>query len=167
MGQDKYDYNRFGMTAKRVGQAVVDILSKDDHRDITAEEITESRQTEYRKGLEEAARVGHEEKKYSSPFYIVYLYNKEHWAVNVVRGKFCPRQTEPIPENMVTFFPYWGKDVWKVDYEKGKCEYLWTLPALETIKQILNHKELYDPALSEWTAKPLSEKTEYSNSSTN
>jgi len=161
---DKYDYNRFGSKAKRVGQAVVDILSKEHLPSVTAEDIAEGRQKQYIEDLYKAIEVGHNEKKYSDPFYVVYLYNKEPWAVNVVRGRFCPRQTEPVPENMMTMFPYFGKDVWEVHYNKGDLKYLWTLPSMENFKQIVKNAKVYDENLAQWTASPIKEKTPFEKS---
>ena len=154
--QDKYDYDRFGKKAKRVGQAVYDILSKDNNPVVTAEDITENRQRQYLKDLQEAADLG--KKEFYSPFYVVYLYNKEMWAANVVRGRFVRRQTEPIPENMMVLFPYFGKDVWKIDYEKGTVDYLWTLPSMETFKQIKKNKEFYSKELTDWLQDPFGKK---------
>jgi len=142
---DKYDYNRFGSKAKRVGQAVKDILDSENKPIISAEEISEGRQEKYLRDLQEAADLG--KKEFQSPFYVVYLYNKPHWAVNVIRGQFVRRQTEPIPENMMTLFPYYAKDVWKVDVEKGSVDYLWTLPALETFNLIKKNAQFYDEKL--------------------
>lgn len=161
---DKYDYNRFGSKAKRVGQAVVDILSKEHLPSITAEDISEERQKEYIENLHKAVEVGHNEKKYSDPFYVVCLYNKEPWAVNVVRMRFLPRQTEPMPENMMTMFPYFGKDVWQVHYDKGDLKYLWTLPSIENFRQILKNTKLYDSNLAKWTADPLGKKSAFEKS---
>jgi hypothetical protein len=158
--EKKYDYDRFGVKAKRVGQAVSDILSKGDVYVPTAEEIAEERQQQYLRDLKEAADLG--SKEFQSPFYVVYLFNKEHWSPLVSRGRFVRRQTEPIPENMMSLFPYFTKDVYKVDIDKGEISYLWTLPSLENFNQILKHKDQYDPAMSEWMAHPCDEKKPYS-----
>lgn len=151
---DKYDYNRFGSKAKRVGQAVHDIITKGDMYAPTAEEISEERQKQYLKDLQEAADLG--KKEYTSPFYVVYLFNKEHWSPLVNRGRFVRRQTEPIPENMMKLFPYFSKDVWRIDADKGTIDYQWTLPSLENFRQILKNKDQYSEDLVKWTAKPLS-----------
>jgi hypothetical protein len=142
---DKYDYERFGSKAKRVGQAVYDILNATSRPQITAEDITEARQEQYLKDLKEAAELG--KKEFQSPFYVVYIYNKEHWAENVVRGRFVRRQTEPLREVLIQDFPYFGKDVWKVDYNKCTVDFQWTQPALENTRQILAHKSDYDEKL--------------------
>jgi hypothetical protein len=160
MMTDKYDYDRFGLKAKRVGQAVYDILKRGNEYVPTAEEIAEERQDQYFKDLKQAAELG--KKEFNSPFYVVYLFNKEQWSPLVNRGRFVRRQTEPEPENMMTMFPYYQKDVWKVDYDSSRIDYMWTLPPLETFKQILTHKDLYDPALVKWTENCTSEKKPYS-----
>lgn len=153
---DKYDYERFGSKAKRVGQAVYDILKAGNHPKITAEDICEARQEQYLKDLQEAAELG--KKDFQSPFYVVYLYNKEHWAENVVRGRFVRRQTEPLRETLIQDFPYFGKDVWKVDYDRCTVDFQWTQPALENTKQILRNKNDYAKELVEetYTAVPKS-----------
>lgn len=156
---DKYDYNRFGKKGKRVGQAIVDINSKENLPTITAEEIAESRQSQYIRDLQEAANLG--AKEFESPFYVIYLANKEPWSVQLTRGRFVRRQTEPLPENMMTLFPYFSKDCWKIDVKTGSIDYMWTLPSLENFNEILKHKQSYDPALSQWTENSLNEKTPY------
>jgi len=157
--EKRYDYNRFGVKAKRVGQAVADILNKGDVYVPTAEEIAEERKEQYLKDLKEAADLG--SKEFQSPFYVVYLFEKPHWSTIVGRGRFVRRQTEPLPENMMTNFPYFTKDVYKIDVEKGEINYLWTLPSIENFKEILKHKEQYDPAMAEWMANPCEEKKPY------
>ena len=150
----KYEYDRFGKHGQRVGQAVYDILNATSRPQVTAEDITEARQEKYLKDLQEAAELG--KKEFTNPFYVVYLYNKEHWAENVVRGRFIRRQTEPLRETMITMFPYFGKDVWKVDFDRCVVDYRWTQPALENNNQIQQHKEQYDPRLVDesYTATP-------------
>jgi hypothetical protein len=160
MEKDKYDYDNFGKKGKRVGQAVTDIMSMENKPVVTAEDIADARQSQYIKDLEAAAELGI--KEFKSPFYVVFLFNKEKILPTAPRGRFVRRQTEPLPENMVTMFPYFAKDVWKVDYEKGTIDYLWTLPSLENIRQMLKHKDQYDPALEEWLKHPTAEKTPYS-----
>jgi len=156
MSEDKYTYNRFGSRGKRVGQAVYDILNATSRPQVTAEDICEARQEKYLKDLHEAAELG--KTHLQSPFYVVYMYNKEHWAANVVRGRFVRRQTEPLRETLIKDFPYFGKDVWKVDYDRCVVDFLWTQPSLENTNQILNHKSDYDEKLvnETYTAVPKS-----------
>ena len=160
MSEDtRYDYNRFGSKAKRVGQAVHDILSRGNFDNITAEDIAEARQEQYIKDLKEAAELGM--KEFSSPFYVVYLFNKEPWSALVNRGRFVRRQSEPLPENMMSMFPYYNKDVWKIDSDRSSIDYLWSLPGYETFREILRHKDQYDPSLVKWMENPMEEKEPY------
>ena len=63
---------------------------------------------------------------------------------------------------MVKLFPAFGKDVWRIDKDKGSIDYLWTLPSYENFNQILKNKQFYDPALNEWLTNPHQEMKEYS-----
>jgi len=164
MSDDKYKYDRFGCDSTRVGQALIDLSAKENEYTATAEEIAEARQPRYIQELEKAALAGFQDKMYEFPFYVVCLTNKdmslEHFSVRAPRIRFCPRQTEPIPENMYKDFPYFQKDVWKID--KGfTAEYLWTMPSLENVLEISMHPESYDRATVEWTRNITSEKRPY------
>ncbi|MBE3085573.1 MAG: hypothetical protein IMZ64_05075 [Bacteroidetes bacterium] len=159
LSEDKYSYNRFGSKGFRVGQAINDIILKNENLHITAEDIAEERQAQYMKDLQEAADLG--KKEFDSPFYVVYLCNKEAWTDIMSRGRFVRRQSEPIPKNMVELFPHFSKDVWKIDAKKGSIDYLWTMPSLENIRNILRNKSQYDPALTKWASDPTKEMTPY------
>ena len=63
--KDKYDYNRFGSHAKRVGQAVVDILSK-PHQEQTVGETLDAYSPDYAKEIEKC--IEENQHKYKSPF---------------------------------------------------------------------------------------------------
>ena len=68
----RYKYNRFGMKGARVGQAVADILSKDQPT-YTAGEILDGFGAKFAQELEKSVNdsIG----KYKSPFYIMALTN--------------------------------------------------------------------------------------------
>ena len=84
----KYQYKRFGMEAKRVGQAVVDILSKEQPNQ-TVEETLEQMAPEYLKQMEIAIQEGSE--RHQNPFYVLVFTHKEMWAANVMRNWFVSR----------------------------------------------------------------------------
>ena len=162
MGKDKYDYDRFGCSAKRVGQAVADILEKDNHGIITAGEITESQADKYRISLEEAIITG--TKLYKSPFFILVITNKEFWAENVVRNWFIPRQTAPYATTLYQFYPNHMKTLYMVDIEKGQIEIMWSIPGVQDMITIMKNCLMYHPKLVQWVEdfnKGLLNKDEY------
>ena len=148
---DKYAYNRFGSKATRVGQAVYDILAKGENINVTAEDISENNQQKYIAELNIAADRGR--KMYQSPFYVVVLFNNEPSLINVGRLRFFPRQTEPTKEVLMMIFPYFHKDLWKIEENVGPI-YQYTLPSLENFRDILKNKNSYAEDLSKWTAEP-------------
>ena len=143
----RYDYNRFGKKGKRVGQAVVDILSKDQPI-YTAEEILNEYAPKFVQELEDCIKENH--KKYTSPFYVFVLTGKEMWAENVLRNWFVARQTPPHAIDMVVEFPHKSKTLYMVDAEKGKVKVLWTIPGIEDCKSIMKDPLIYDPHLVQW-----------------
>ena len=144
----KYSYNRFGMKGKRVGQAVHDIISK-DQPECTVEEILDASSQEYVKQIENAIKSG-QEKGYHDPFYIFVLTKKEMWAENVVRNFFIPRQSAPYALDMMCEYPHHTKTLYMVESTKGEITVLWTLPGIEECKSILRQKHIYDPQLVKW-----------------
>ena len=143
--EDKYTYNRFGSKGARVGQAVVDVLSNRQNESYSAEDILDAYTKDFYKELEQALEEG--SNVYQSPFYIVFLANKEMWADNVVRAKWVKRQTKPTSRFLVDSFPNYMKILFKADKEKGAVELLYTLPGLPEIPEILRNPLSYDEQL--------------------
>jgi len=145
--KDKYDYDRFGCHAKRVGQAVVDILSK-PYETQTVGETLEAYAPDYSREIEKCV----ESKKYiyKSPFYVFVITKKEMWAENVVRNWFIARQTPPYAFEMMEQYPNATKTLYMVDARKGHLEALWSLPSWQDCITIAKHPEQYDPKLVKW-----------------
>ena len=143
----KYAYERHGMKGARAGQAVHDILSKDQPT-YTAEDILDAYAPKYMADLEKC--VDENKSKYQSPFYIYVLSHKEMWAENIVRNWFIARQTPPYALDMVVQYPHQMKTLYMVDTKIGKIKLLWTLPGLEDCKSIVKEKHKYDPDLVKW-----------------
>lgn len=144
----KYDYNRFGSKGKRVGQAVVDILSRDNNPTITAGEIAEDRAGEYRDELEKAIASG--AKMYGNPFYVLVFTHKEAWAANVVRNWFIPRQTAPKALELFQKYPHYMKTLYVVDEQRGNIKICWSIPGVEEMKSIMKSPRTFDPQLLKW-----------------
>jgi len=142
---DKYKYDRFGQKSTRAGQAAYDILEKQTNEQYTPEDILDSYAKDFYKSLEEAIELG--SKDFDPPFYILYLMNKEPWAVNVVRGRFVRRQTEPTAKFIMQEFPNFTKVLYEVDIRTGKVEELWTLPGIQEMPEILKHPLSYSEKL--------------------
>lgn len=146
----RYTYNRFGMKGSRVGQAVVDILSK-DQPNITVGEIIDEYSPDFVKHFEEAMETG--TAKYKSPFYILVFSGKEMWATNIMRNWFVPRQTAPLALDLVYEYPNKTKTLYLVDGYKGDIKLLWSIPGIEECKSVLNNPLAYHPDLVEWIDK--------------
>ena len=144
---DKYDYNRFGSKGKRVGQAVVDILSKEQAPQ-TVEETIEAFGPDFAKELEKT--IEDNRHKYSSPFYVFVLTKKEMWACNLVRNFFIARQTAPKADQMIWDYPNFLKTLYEVNADKGKCEPKWSIPGHQECLSIARHPYMVDPTLCEW-----------------
>lgn len=143
----RYSYNRFGMKGARVGQAVVDMMSK-DRPDITVGEIMDDYSKDFVRQFEEAVETG--SKLYGNPFYIFVLSAKEMWAVNMVRSWFIPRQTPPYASDMMVEHPNKTKTLYLVDCERGQAKLLWTVPSLQECASVQAHPDLYHEDLVRW-----------------
>lgn len=147
MSDEKYDYNRFGSKGKRVGQAVYDILSKDQPYQ-SAGDTFDALAPRFVQELEDT--IKNNEKKYDSPFYVIVFTNKEMWAPNVMRNWFIARQTAPRAMDMIHQYPHHVKTLYKVDSKEGSHKVQWTIPGFEDCKSILKNPQAHDPQLVTW-----------------
>lgn len=143
----KYTYDRFGSKGMRVGQAVYDILSKDQPT-YTAEDILNEYAPKYMEEIERCVEANKD--KLRNPFYIFVLTHKEMWAENVVRNWFIARQTPPHGFDAVSDYPHHNKTLYLVDVKKGKMMLCWTVPGIEDCKSIMKNPMAYDPDLVRW-----------------
>lgn len=140
----KYDYNRFGMSGQRVGQAVYDILSKEQPSQ-TVEDILENYGPQFAKEIDEA--IERSKNKFKSPYYIFVLTNKEFWAENVVRNWFVPRQTPPHATDMMIQYPHHTKTLYIVDARRGNIQLIWTIPGYNECISILKTPSTFDESI--------------------
>lgn len=147
MKEKKYSYDRFGSKGQRVGQAVVDILSKDQATQ-TVEETLEALGPRFVEELEDTIQKN--QHRFESPFYVFVLTNKEMWADNVLRNWFIARQTAPEDIDMLCQYPHHAKTLYKVDSKKGSLSVAWTIPGIEDCKSILKNPHIHDPQLVSW-----------------
>lgn len=147
MIENKYSYDRFGSKGMRVGQAVHDILSKEQPMQ-TVEETIEAMAPKFTKDLEDTINANKD--RYKSPFYVFVLTKKEMWATNVVRNFFIARQTPPDPLNMMCQYANMTKTLYKVDSLKGSLKVKWSLPGLNDCPNILKNPQFHDPDLVAW-----------------
>jgi len=147
MSETKYDYDRFGVKAKRVGQAVVDILSKNQAPQTVGDTI-DAFGPDYAKQIEQC--IEDNQKKYTDPFYIFVLTKKEFWADNVLRNFFIARQTPPHAFQMMEQYSNFTKTLYLVDAKKGKIKILWSLPGFNDCITVAKNPMLYAPELVKW-----------------
>jgi len=147
---DKYSYNNFSSKGQRVGQAVIDILKKDQPV-YRVEEILEKFGEDYLKDIQNFA--GAEKKKYNGAFYIFSLLHKDlgqFGIANVVRHWKISRKTNPLMQPMLKEYPNHTKTLFEVDPKKGEITLLWTVPGCEECRSILKSPELYNSELVTW-----------------
>lgn len=145
---NKYDYDRFGSKGKRVGQAVADILSKDQPT-YSAEDIIEGYKEKFEKSFHEAVEGGIKQGlKY--PFYIYVMQHKEFWADNVVRNWFIPRQTPPHALDMIEKYPHHNKILYMVNPESNQIKICWNIPGYEDCKSILKNPAGLSSEMIKW-----------------
>jgi len=144
---DKYDFNRHGSKGKRVGQAVVDILSKDNASQ-TVEETLQEIGPDFAKELEKC--IEDNLSKYDNPFYVFVLTHKMFWADNVVRNWFIARQSPPHARDMIKEYPHYMKTLYRIDKDKGDVSICWNLPGNEDCNSLLKNPQLYHEDLVKW-----------------
>jgi hypothetical protein len=142
----KYDYNRFGAKGQRVGQAVLDILSKDQNEQ-TVEETLDEFGPDFIKELE--STINNNIHKYASPFYVLVLSKKEMWACNLMRNYFIARQTNPLPTNLIQEYPNHMKTLYKVR-SKGEVSLVWCIPGHQDCQSVARNPGAYDQELVQW-----------------
>ena len=152
---DKYDYNRFGVKAKRVGQAALDILAH-DNPDQTVEQTLDAFGPDYARQMEEC--IDTNKTKFKDPFYILVLTKKEPWISNVLRNYFVGRQTPPHAFQMMEEYPNHTKTLYIVNARKGQVKLLWSLPGFADCITVAKNPHLYSPELVTWIGDCFSRK---------
>jgi len=134
----------------KVGQAVFDILSKDQKMQ-TVEETIEGMTPKYFEEVLKAVDRGC--KAYNSPFYVVVVRKKETlggMASNVLFHRFVDRQTMPSPKVLREDYPNADHEVYEVNAKTSTISLLWVLPTAQDSRTIVKNKHLYDPMLVGW-----------------
>lgn len=151
MEANKYSYDRFGSQGSRVGQAVYDILSK-QNEEYTAEEILEGMGKKIVEYLEEAVNKGSEH--YKSAFKIIHFFRKtltQHDMDNVMSQKaHCFVEGPTDPKFFMDAAVHPAKSLFEVDPAQGTMKLLWTIPGWEDCRSILKNPAIYDPDLVKW-----------------
>jgi len=150
--EKKYSYQRFGSNAQRVGQAVVDILSK-EQPEYRVEEILSEFGRDYLDIIRDLAERS--KSLYESPYFILSLLRKDlgqFGVSNVVKHSARPFQHEATVKIKKVFeaHPESTKTLFKVDAKNGSIDLLWTIPSYEECKSILKHPGIYDVNLVMW-----------------
>ena len=142
--------NKVKKDPSKLGQAVYDILSKEQYSQ-SVEETIDAMAPKYFEELSKAVEKGC--KDFESPFYIVVQRKKETiggTVMNVLKHQYVTRQTQPKAKFLRTEFPNADHDLYEVDSVKGTMTLLYTLPSAQDSKSILKNADCYDPKLVEW-----------------
>jgi hypothetical protein len=143
----KYDYNQLGTKGSRVGQAVLDIMSK-PQAEQTCEDTMDAFGPDYVKQIEDA--IDANKHKYKTEFYIFVLTKKEFWATNVVRNWIVARQSAPYAFEMMEQYPNHTKTLYLVDAQKGKIAVAWSLPGFDDCITIARSPDSFNQQLVRW-----------------
>ncbi len=151
MIEKDYSYNRFGSKGVRVGQAVHDIISK-NQPSYTAEEILEEMGKGIIAYIQEAADKGY--KEYIGRFFILHLFKKELSAMGVENAMLqkctCFNDREWKPKEVMEMHPNSAKSLYEVNPKNGTILLKWTVPGWEDCKSILKNPRHYDSDLVGW-----------------
>lgn len=134
----------------KLGQAVYDILSKEQSPQTVEETIAEMTPS-YFEQLSIAVEKGC--KDFESPFYVVVQRKKETIGgsvMNVLKHQYITRQTKPYANFLRHEWPNADHDLYEIDSAKGTMTLLYTLPNAQDSKTILKNADCYDPKLVEW-----------------
>ncbi len=156
MEDKKYSYQRFGCDSSRVGQAVHDILSK-EQPDYTAEEIMEGMAPKISKEFYDTVEKGN--KLFDKSYLILMYFNKTltHLGVsNVMKMGFLigDKKEDFDPIELTCKHPNWDKTLYKID-PKGSFEIVWHLPDFQRCQMIAKSPQKYHPDLSKWITECL------------
>lgn len=147
--ENKYSYNRFGSKGRRVGQAVQDIISK-DQPDYTVEDILDGfgLGKDYLELIRKEAERA--KKEFDSKFYILSLMNKamgEMGIANVLKHSCRAFLKKFTMNEVMQAHPNSAKTMFEVDAKRGEINLLWALPGYEECKSIRKNPKIYDPEL--------------------
>lgn len=147
---NKYSYDRFGSKGQRVGQAVVDILSK-EQPEYTVEDILEGcgLGADYLELIRDEAEKS--KKRFYDKFYILSLIKKglgEMGISNVLKHSCRSFEKKFSMQEVMLAHPTSDKHMYEVDIKKGEINLIWSLPDYEQCKIIKKSPKLYDPTLA-------------------
>ena len=126
-----------GATKDTVGKLSSELLQQDVYGDITAGDQMQEQLRDYERFLFECLASG--KNQYAADFYVVVVTKRERLMPNVFRNYFISRQSCPTPNYDQTVYKYHRKD--------DHLEFLWTLPSVVGIKNMLEHRHHLDPSL--------------------
>lgn len=160
--EKKYSYDRFGSKGSRVGQAVVDLLAK-DQPEYQAEEILEEMGKGIVKYICDAADEGC--KSLGKKFFLLHLLHKkmgEFGVTNVLAQSARCFHTEFSIKEVMEAHPNATKTFYEVDQANGEINLLWTVPSWEDCKSVMRSPTIYDSNLVKWAQEALQSFSNYS-----
>ena len=143
----RYQYNKNGLHEHRVGQAILDIVSKKQTRQTVDDTMIEFG-PDYVREFETCVNNG--SKHYANPFYVLVMSKKVMWAVNLLRNYFIARQTMPFATDMIKEYPNATKTLYKVNHDKGQVDIIWSLPSHNDCLSIASNPSVWPEELVQW-----------------
>ena len=143
----KYLYQKHGLKEYRVGQAILDIISKDQPRQ-TVDDTMVQFGPDYVKEFETCVNNG--AKHYRNPFYVMVISKKVMWACNLIRNYFVARQTMPFATDMIKEYAHATKTLYKVNADRGQVDIVWSLPSHQDCLVIAQNPSVWPEELVNW-----------------
>lgn len=125
------------MERDTVGKLSSELLQQDVHGDITAGDQMQEQLRDYERSVLECLNTG--KTQYPDDFYVVVVTKRERLMPNVFRNYFISRQSCPTPN--------YDQTVYKYNRTDDNLEFLWVLPSIVGIKNILEHRHHLDPSM--------------------
>lgn len=136
----------------KIGQAVYDILSKEQSSQ-TVEETISAMTDKYFEKLMLAVNEGCGEKDYPSVFYVLIERKKETLggnAHNVLKHKYITLPFRPRAALLREESPNSDFDLYEINKTTNEITLVYTLPTKQDSRTILKNAHLYDPQLVKW-----------------
>lgn len=150
--QLKTSKNKLFKTPAKVGQAVYDIISREQASQ-TVEETIEAMTGKYFEKLMEAVEEGCKAPNYPTIFYVLIERKKDTLAgnaSNVLKHKYITSPFKPRSKLLREECPNSDFDLYEADKSKCEITHLWTIPTYQDSVTVLKNKHLYDPQYVKW-----------------
>ena len=119
-----------------VGKLSAELLQQDTVKDATAGERMQQQLHDYEAHIAEWVNSG--KNNFTGDFFVVVITKRERLMPNVMRNYFIPRKSCPTPT--------YDQMVYKFHRKDEALEFVWAVPSMVAVKDLLKHKHDIDPS---------------------